>query len=306
MDCRCASLFFVPLIAGGCLATQPSPTTYEPHHGSHYLAPRKQPMKPTADFSDLPYKSGGIPAQRLDLYLPPGKKNEPLIVFIHGGAWVSGDKAEFAGLGRSLADHGFAAAIVNYRLSRDYPVKDPEYAKDIAAAYVWLVSQAAGYGYSPQSIFVGGHSAGAHTAGMLATGLFLTNVQAKDRPAGFFGLEGIYDIPDLNANFPTYKNWFLDQAFAGEPSWKAGSPTERNVVIRSPWLVIHSTQDELVDTGQSKMFVEHLKQQEVKADYLEAPWGSHETVAANLRDPGNPARRDLEKWALKLTKRQSP
>src|ERR1022692_1687969 len=57
---------------------------------------------------------------KLDLYLPKGKKDFPVVVFVHGGAWVFGDRNFFGvyeGVGKMFARHGIGAAVISYRLS---------------------------------------------------------------------------------------------------------------------------------------------------------------------------------------------
>src|SRR5262245_45715168 len=75
---------------------------------------------------------------RLDLYLPRGHKDYPVLCFVHGGAWQLGDKNHFGiygAIGRTFARHGIGFVSTNYRLSP--AVKHPEHVKDVAAAFAW-------------------------------------------------------------------------------------------------------------------------------------------------------------------------
>ena len=138
--------------------------------------------------TELRYVSGSRGgAQTLDLYLPAlpspkvaqaataarpegaaPAKGVPLLVFFHGGAWISGDKDQYALLGLSLATQGFAVAIPNYRLAGDGGPRHPAQVQDAAQAVAWLRQHAAEYGYQKTRVVVGGHSAGAHISAMLA------------------------------------------------------------------------------------------------------------------------------------------
>lgn len=69
--------------------------------------------QPRRELRDIPYVSGGTAEQRLDLYLPPGATAAPLVVWIHGGGWQSGNKSGCPAKG--LLPYGFAAASVEYR-----------------------------------------------------------------------------------------------------------------------------------------------------------------------------------------------
>src|SRR5262245_48874078 len=90
------------------------------------------------DVKDVTYSSapGHDPVKhKLDLYLPDGLKDYPVVLFVHGGAWVRGDKnylGVYRALGRSLARRGVGVAVTNYRLSPK--VKHPEHVKDVARA----------------------------------------------------------------------------------------------------------------------------------------------------------------------------
>jgi acetyl esterase/lipase len=257
------------------------------------ISPQKTPPKTNVmSLLNIPYDPSGIDARKLDLYLPHAKRNEPLLIFIHGGAWIGGDKSMYSTLAESFANEGVAVALVNYRLSTDPHVQNPKPVEDAALAFKYLVSESHEYGYLPTKIFVSGHSAGAHIAGMMATGQFLQDVgiSASKAPAGFIGLEGIYDVPLLDKTFPSYQDWFLTKAFGGKENWVKGSPTLRPVVLKSPWLVVQSTEDRLVDVAQASGFVNHLKQAGVQVELWEKPDGDHGAVVQSLINPDNAVR----------------
>lgn len=117
-------------------------------------------------FLDIPYASLS-PAQRLDIYLPDeGDGPFPVIVSIHGGAFMECDKADgqvmsmLGGLKR-----GYAVVAVNYRLSAE--AKFPAQIHDVKAAVRWIRAGAASYGFDPRRIAVWGGSAGGYLATML-------------------------------------------------------------------------------------------------------------------------------------------
>lgn len=100
----------------------------------------------------------------LDLYMPAGKKEPNLIVWIHGGAWRSGSK-ENPPLG--LLDFGYALASINYRLSEEAIFPGPIH--DIKAAIRFLRSNAKKYGYRSDKIIIWGSSSGGHYAALVGT-----------------------------------------------------------------------------------------------------------------------------------------
>jgi acetyl esterase/lipase len=107
---------------------------------------------------------------KLDLYLPEGVKDFPVLFFVHGGAWMHGDK-DFFGVyslfGRSFARLGIGVVVTNYRLSPE--VKHPEHVKDVARAFAWTYRNIARYGGRVDQLFLCGHSAGAHLVALLTT-----------------------------------------------------------------------------------------------------------------------------------------
>jgi acetyl esterase/lipase len=140
----------------------------------------------------------------LDLYLPKGKKDYPVVVLVHGGAWMLGDNrccGLYSTVGEFLASRGVGAVLPNYRLSPW--VKHPEHVKDLARVVAWTRAHIAGYGASPAKLFLAGHSAGGHLVSLLATDetyLKAEGMQTADI-RGVITLSGVYRIPDGNMQF---------------------------------------------------------------------------------------------------------
>jgi len=167
-------------------------------------APPRAPAYEIEQALDLAYVSGGGSRQRLDVFSPKADgKRFPVVIFVHGGTWVSGDK-DFGGLyrnaGKNLARNGVVAVLINYRLSP--LVRHPEHARDVARAYAWVVKNVDRYGGDPDRIVLVGHSAGGHLATLIAADesylkdpkLRLTDKQRKSL-RGVVSLCGIYRAP---------------------------------------------------------------------------------------------------------------
>jgi len=109
---------------------------------------------------DLAY--GEHPRQALDVFRPSGATRAPVVVFVHGGAFVRGDKRVRPGIYdnvlRYFARHGLVGVNVGYRLAPEATF--PEGARDVARAMVWIEHEIAAYGGDPQRIFLFGNSAG--------------------------------------------------------------------------------------------------------------------------------------------------
>ncbi|MGX8692398.1 MAG: alpha/beta hydrolase [Clostridia bacterium] len=103
----------------------------------------------------------------LDLYMPKeAEKPVPVIVSVHGGGWVYGDKEVYRFYCSDLARRGFAVMNFNYRLAPRS--KFPAALEDTNAAFGWLLAQAEEYGLDRERVFAVGDSAGGHMLGLYA------------------------------------------------------------------------------------------------------------------------------------------
>jgi acetyl esterase/lipase len=137
--------------------------------------------------------------QKLDLYVPAQPvRGAPVVQFIYGGSWDSGERASYAFVGEALAARGIVTAVVDTRLVPE--VRFPAFVEDSAAATVWLKRNVADHGGDPGRIFVMGHSSGAYNAAMVAvTPLFTRQAGLQGRVyAGLIGLAGPYDFLPLD------------------------------------------------------------------------------------------------------------
>ncbi|EGG30584.1 putative pectinesterase precursor [Aequoribacter fuscus] len=107
--------------------------------------------------------------QTLDLVLPESTAPTPMMLLIHGGAWRSGHRDHFLAIAKSLAEHGYAAATVSYRTSREalYPAG----MRDLEQALSFLKTHASQYNLDPSFIGLIGGSSGAHMASLLGVRL---------------------------------------------------------------------------------------------------------------------------------------
>jgi acetyl esterase/lipase len=114
---------------------------------------------------DLPY--GTDPRQRLDLYAPAAAKRPlPVILFLYGGGWDDGGKADYLFAAEGLARGGFLVAVADYRI---YPaVTFPAFVEDAALAIAWVKREIAALGGDPDRLVLMGHSAGAYNAALVA------------------------------------------------------------------------------------------------------------------------------------------
>lgn len=150
---------------------------------------------------DLRY--GPHARHRLDLHLPakPGS-GRPLLLFVHGGGYVRGDKSQpglfyYDNIGAWAASQGVVAAVMTYRLAPEHVW--PSGAQDVAAAVEWLAANAEAHGADPGRIFLMGHSAGAAHAACYVAGHGGAGL-AEERLSGCVLLSGTYDLVNGTAN----------------------------------------------------------------------------------------------------------
>ncbi len=153
-----------------------------------------------ASATDLAY--GPDARHRLDIYGGSGAgAAKPVLVFVHGGGFVMGDKGGTeswanAAVGRMAAQAGFLGVVINYRLAPDHMW--PAGSADLAAAVGWLAGHVAAYGGDPQRMVLCGTSAGAvHVAGYL-------KLQTEPQIRGAVLLSGLYGYTPLDVRDERY------------------------------------------------------------------------------------------------------
>ncbi|HXT87836.1 MAG TPA: alpha/beta hydrolase [Trebonia sp.] len=143
---------------------------------------------------DLAY--GDHARHRLDVHTSGGEKGAPVLVFVHGGGFVGGDKhvpgaPMYDHVGAWAVRNGWVGVTITYRLAPEFTW--PSGAQDVAAAVGWVRDNIASYGGDPTRIVVAGHSAGTvHVASYLVG----QGGGSLDGVKGAGLLSGFYQIPD--------------------------------------------------------------------------------------------------------------
>ncbi|WP_259263961.1 alpha/beta hydrolase [Aquiflexum gelatinilyticum] len=167
-----------------------------------------------------------LPEKQLNVFAPKkADGSSPVLLFIHGGSWNSGNKDIYNFLGSRLARKGIVSVIIDYPLSPDYQVHDM--AKASARAVSWTAQNIKTYGGSPDKIYVSGHSAGGHLASLISV---------RDEYFDTLGVENPIKGTVLIDAAGLDMYWFLKemnyapgseylQAFTDDPQvWKDTSP----------------------------------------------------------------------------------
>lgn len=126
-------------------------------------------------YDDILYGTIDSTWQKLDVYRPKNTtKKLPVIMSVHGGGWVYGDKEVYQWYCMSLAQRGFAVVNYSYRLAPEY--RYPASLEDTSTVAQWIMNQQDKYGFDTKHIFAVGDSAGAHMLTLFATAI--TNKKA--------------------------------------------------------------------------------------------------------------------------------
>jgi acetyl esterase/lipase len=237
--------------------------------------------------SDIPYADSANPRQRLDLLLPKVRKSDqalPLVAFIHGGAWRSGDKA--AGhrqVARFAASGEYVAASIGYRLSGE--AKWPTQIQDCKAAIAWLKREAPALGVDPERIAVFGSSAGGHLVAMLGVTAGVPGFGDPDlRVAAvvdFFGPSNFLTMNEHPGRMDHDAPDSPESQLIGGPIQahkeraRLATPMAYISADDAPILILHGTKDDLVPFPQSVTFHAALQEAGVDATLVPVEGAGH-------------------------------
>jgi acetyl esterase/lipase len=223
---------------------------------------------------------------KLDLYLPKGEKDFPVVFFVHGGGWRHGNKnflGVYEAFGTFLARHGVGAVVINYRLSP--AVKHPEHIRDVARAFAWTYKNIATYGGRPDRIIACGHSAGGHLVALLATDpeWLKANGLKTEAIRGVIPVSGVFDLTEL-------PQWFVARSFGvAADVLTAASPAHWARAGLPPFLILYADHDfPGCDRQPAEAFAKALRDKGTKTDCREIAGSNHYKMVLSLVVEGDP------------------
>ncbi len=240
-------------------------------------------------YRDLVYVPGGHERQKLDLYLPKDARTPlPVILWVHGGGWQNGTKANALPLRLGYVAKGYAIASLGYRLTDAAPF--PAQIQDVKAAVRWLRAHAQEYHLDPARFAAWGSSAGGHLVAMLGTaggikafdvGPHLDQSSRVQAVVDYYGpsdLRRFVDTPGYavhgRADSPEAK--LVGGRVADRPDQAAGaSPVTYVTRDDPPFLILHGADDPTVPVSQSETLHAALTQAGVASRLHLLPGAKH-------------------------------
>jgi acetyl esterase/lipase len=230
-------------------------------------------------------------AQKMDIYLPANRDttSTKLMILIHGGAWIEGDKADFSPYITQLQQRipGYAFANINYRLYKNGQNKFPTQENDVKAAVAFLLGKSADYKFSKKLVLLGA-SAGGHLA--LLQGYKHPDVGAPKAIVSFFGPADLAQL--YNNNSTPALPLLLAGITGGTPAQKPdvyeqSSPLNFITPQSPPTIVLQGGADPLVPAAQANVLISKLQAKSVTHQLVLYPNEGHGWTGANLEDSFN-------------------
>lgn len=241
-------------------------------------------LRQSSILRDIEYARPLGQSLKLDLYRPGSFQGSlPIVVFIHGGGWKSGDKAN--AMPAVLAGYGYAVASINYRLSPQAPF--PAQIQDCKAAVRWLRANAGTYRLDPSRVGVWGSSAGGHLAALVAlapdkpeweVGEHLNQSSRVQAACDFFGPTDFTDLqggPRAEERLSTVRELVGGKIKDKLELVRSASPLFYVTPSAPPFFIAHGVDDDLVPISQSRKLHAALRRAQVPAELLEVSKARH-------------------------------
>ena len=242
----------------------------------------------TTIYRDIPYVTNGHERQKLDLYLPQSENKLPVIIWVHGGAWLAGSKNDFVPL--DYLSDGYAIASINYRLSQHAVF--PAQIEDCKAAVRWLRANAKKYNLDPARFAAWGASAGGHLVALLGTtgdvkdfdtGQNLNESSAVRAVVDYFGPTDFLQMKahSVPGGMPHGTPDSPESRLVGGPIQekkelvKKANPITYVTSNDAPFLIVHGDADPLVPHHQSEILASALEKAGVPVTFYTVKGGGH-------------------------------
>ncbi|MEN8184689.1 MAG: alpha/beta hydrolase [Myxococcota bacterium] len=247
----------------------------------------------------LVYARPGGRELRADVRRPAGDGPHPGVLVVHGGSWSRGSRSRMRGISERLAQAGYAAVSVDYRLAPQH--RFPAQIHDCKAAVRWMRGNAGELRLDPDRIGGFGYSSGAHLVALLATTApadGLEGVPAGEALSSRIQAAVLGGAPTDLRRFPP--NTVVRRFLGGGPDelpsvYALASPITHVSADDSPIFLYHGTRDLVVDVSHARRMAEALREAGVPHQLREADFGHAATFLWD-GDEVDDAIRFLDQW----------
>lgn len=261
----------------------------------------------------LPYVEKGHARHVLDIYTPANAKNLPVVFWIHGGGWQTGDKANVQEKPAWFTKKGFVFVSINHRLLPE--VEMGVLVRDVAKAFGWMHKHIAEHGGDPNRVLVGGHSSGAQLATLICT----DDRYLKEVGVSFGSLIGCvpvdgdtYDIPAIIETAETRRRVHHEpqakfghrEKFGNDPAKHVDFSAVTHVAKGKgipPFLVIHVA-DHPDNSAQARRLAAVLKAAEVPVTVFGGKETNHTKINAFIGTEGDATTKALDEFVTRILK----
>jgi acetyl esterase/lipase len=222
---------------------------------------------------------GDDPQQQLDIYKPKQVHGPlPILIFVHGGSWKDGDRADYEFAGRAFAARGYLTLVMSYRMLPKNAY--PDFVADVALAIKWATLHGAEYGGDVKNIFAVGHSAGAYNIALAILDEHYLKDAGVDPSVikGVVTLAGPFDFVPLDSPITIATFGHLKDLVATQPITYARADAP-------PFLLLHGTADTTVKPRNSKSLFKHLIDAGAHPKLIEYQDVSHVGIMLDVAKP---------------------
>ncbi len=242
---------------------------------------------------------GPDPKQKIDVTRKDGAVALPVVVFLHGGVWQTGDRSQYQHVGLALAARGFVAVTASYRLAPQH--RWPAQIDDAAAIFALVKKQATSWGGDPKKVFLLGHSAGGQLAMLLLYDpqqLAKHQLSPKD-VAGVVVLSGVFDLrsPLDEGQDDGGRARFIDPVFGRDvKTLRAASPVDVAQKTGTPLLFITSTNDYAAMRAQTEQMARVLAVLGEKVPVVVVDGPDHFALVTEIGAPGDRVTEEITRF----------
>ena len=262
---------------------------------------------------DIPYATTHE-RQVLDVYAPAGAKNLPVVFWIHGGGWQTGDKSMVALKPKAFTEAGLLLVSINHRLLPAVEMGD--ITRDVAKALGWVHKHIAAHGGDPTKVLVMGHSSGGQLAALMciddryakAEGYSLTAIKGcVPVDADTFDIPAIIEVAETRARvhhlpLPAYGH---RKKFGDDPAkhrdFSAVTHVAKNKNI-PPFLILHIA-GHPDTTAQARRLAAVLEAAEIPVKVVAGRETTHASINDKLGAPDDPVTKEVFAFVTRVLER---